>query len=318
MSRELLVLRHGKAFHAPDGDDYRRPLKDSGKRKAQRIGVWLQQQGLVPDYLMSSSAPRALVTAEKCCKAMGLGTQQLVVDEALYLAGVEQLLRLIREVPRARRRVLLVGHNPGLSALVEQLSSDHRAIPLKTTSLVRLGFDGEWRDIGPGLCAVLQRVDAGDLPDDFPYPGPDGPERRPRPAYYYTQSAVVPYRQTDAGLQVLVIQSSKKSHWVLPKGIAEPGLTLQASAAREALEEAGIEGDVHAQPLGEYRVEKWGAYCTVTAFPMVVQREIPFEHWEEHHRGRRWVSPAHAAILLQQPALADLVLRLPGWIQRHG
>jgi phosphohistidine phosphatase len=317
MPRELLVLRHGKAFDAPGGDDFRRTLKDSGKRRAQRVGVWLLEQGLVPDGLMTSAAPRARVTAEKCCKAMGLGTQDLIVLPDLYLAGVEQLLVRLRELPESRQRVLLVGHNPGLSALLGQLSGDPLVASLKTASLARLGIDDRWENLRPGGARLLERIDAGDLPEDFPYPGPGGPERRPRPAYYYTQSAVVPYRQTADGLQILVIQSSRKSHWVLPKGIADPGLSLQASAAREALEEAGIEGDVHPQPLGEYRVEKWGAFCTVTAFPMAVTREIPFEHWEEKHRGRRWVTPAHAAILLQQPALTELVERLPEWLQRH-
>ena len=47
-------------------------LDAGGKRDAQRAGVWLAQQGLVPDQVISSPAERARVSAEKACKAMGL------------------------------------------------------------------------------------------------------------------------------------------------------------------------------------------------------------------------------------------------------
>lgn len=317
MPSELLLMRHGKAAEAMGGNDFERPLKDSGKRKAQRIGVWLQENELVPDYVMTSAAPRARVTAEKCCKAMGLGANGLVVLPALYLASAAQLLALLRGVPDRVRRVLLVGHNPGLSELVNRLDKTAAPTPLKPASLAHLRINAAWHALAPGQGSLQTLMHASELPSDFPFPGPHGTERRPRPAYYYTQSAVVPYRRMASGLQILVVQSSKQSHWVLPKGIADPGLSLTASAAREALEEAGIEGKVHDIALGDYQVEKWGARCTVTAYPMAVRRELTIEEWEESHRGRRWVTPAHAAILLQQPALAALVLRLPTWLDDH-
>lgn len=65
MRREFLLLRSGKAYSATGLEDFQRPLKDRGKRNAQRMAVWLQQQGLVPNHIVSSPAERALVTAEK-------------------------------------------------------------------------------------------------------------------------------------------------------------------------------------------------------------------------------------------------------------
>jgi phosphohistidine phosphatase len=67
MTRELLLLRHGKSDWSTGVDDYHRPLKDRGKRDAQRIGVWLAQQKMIPDLIVTSSAERALVTAQKAC-----------------------------------------------------------------------------------------------------------------------------------------------------------------------------------------------------------------------------------------------------------
>ena len=318
MSRDLLILRHGKAFDALDGNDFERTLKDSGKRKAQRVGVWLQQQGLQPDYILASPAPRARVTAEKCCKAMGIGSHKIILLPALYLADTDTLIQLLRTVPVTYQRVMVVGHNPGLSSFTEQLSSSSNGVVLKKASLAHLVTEQPWSELD-GDSAVLQTLlHAKDLPPGFPYPAPNGQERRCRPAYYYTQSAVIPYRYTDDGLKILVIRSSQNKHWVIPKGIADPGMTLQASAAKEAREEAGVEGPVGDEPLGTYDVQKWGANCTVTVFPMAVQRQLPDSVWEESHRGRRWMSPKQAAILLHQPELGEMARNLAERLQLHG
>ncbi|HHH39919.1 MAG TPA: NUDIX hydrolase [Sedimenticola sp.] len=145
------------------------------------------------------------------------------------------------------------------------------------------------------------------MAEGFPYPDHQGKERRDRPAYYYTQSSVIPYRIHDGGLEILLISSSKKKHWVVPKGIHEPGLTAQASAAKEAFEEAGIEGAIGDEPLGVYRYPKWGGTCTVTVYPMAVTREVPEREWEESHRGRRWVTPSKARKLLKQKQLIPML-----------
>lgn len=307
---ELLLLRHGKAVNGKGFDkDIDRPLKDKGKRAAQRMGVWLAQQGLVPDYVLSSPAERAVTTAAKCLKAMGGNARDLVVESRLYRADAEALLKVLADSPQDAGRILLVGHNPGLRELVSRLGGapDARFPP---GALARIGLEGKWADIGHSATQLIELTFADSLEKRFPYPTPHGSERRDRPAYYYTQSAVIPYRVVGERREILIVRSSQNKHWVVPKGIAEPGLSLQQSAAQEAFEEAGIEGTVTGQALGSYSYEKWGARCTVTVFAMQVDRMLDQEAWEESHRGRKWVSPAVAKMLLKEPAMAELVSTL--------
>ena len=101
--------------------------------------------------------------------------------------------------------------------------------------------------------------------------------------------------------------SSQKKHWVVPKGIGDPGLTLQESAAKEALEEAGVEGEVDSQPLGSYSYEKWGAVCTVHVYSMHVTHMLSESVWEENHRGREWMSPNDAIERVRQAELKPLI-----------
>lgn len=311
---ELMLLRHGKAYRDAMFEDVARPLKVRGKRDAQRVGVWLAHQEIVPDLVVASPAERTLVTAEKCCKAMGRGVSALRREPRLYLAGLEELRAIVSSCHPRVRRLMLVGHNPGLEQLLrflvgnDGLDANGRLLP--TAALAQLTFDGDWQALCAGGARLLQLQHAAQLPRDFPFPDRHGGERRERPAYYYRQSAAVPFRIAADGIEVLIVRSSRKRHWVVPKGIIEPGLSPQQSAEKEAREEAGVEGEVLADAVGEYRYPKWGGECLVTVYPMRVERELPEHAWRENHRGRRWVSPATAAALLRQVELRDLVIAL--------
>ena len=314
MTRELLILRHGKSDWSTGVTDFDRPLQDRGKRGAQRMGVWLQRQGLIPDHVVTSPAERALVTAEKTCKVMGMGTSVIKTNKRVYDAGLEDLLDVLKDCPKKARRVMLVGHNPGLEQLLLYLAGD-TGLPedgklLPTATLARLSMPDSWKNLGSG-CAGLESITRPNtLPEKFPFPSFDSGELRDRPSYYYTQSSVIPYRIKKGKPEILIISSSKKKHWVVPKGIKEPGLSPQESAAEEALEEAGVEGKVARKAIGSYVYDKWGATCTVEVFPMKVTRVIPEELWQERHRGREWVSPELAAERVRQRELAPLILSL--------
>lgn len=170
MKRELMLLRHGKSDWSVLGDDFDRPLKRRGKRAAQRIGVWLAQQEILPDYILTSPAERALATARKACKAMDKRSECIHVDDRIYEAGVEELLAALGDCPKAASRVMLVGHNPGLEDLLVWLASDHVAVPgdgklLPTATLARLVVPADWRNLTRG-CARLESITRpGTLPN---------------------------------------------------------------------------------------------------------------------------------------------------------
>ena len=153
MPRELILLRHGKSDWNTDTDDFNRPLKDRGKRGAQRIGVWLAQQELIPDLIMTSPAERALVTAQKCCKAMGMGSDDVNTDRAIYLATRQELLDALATCPSDAHRVMLVGHNPGVEDLLEYLSSTPGLCP---TSITRRASDGHVASTSSSSCRVAR------------------------------------------------------------------------------------------------------------------------------------------------------------------
>ncbi len=130
-----------------------------------------------------------------------------------------------------------------------------------------------------------------------------------KPDYYYAQSAVIPFRLRHGELEILMITSRKKKRWIIPKGIKEPDLTAWDSAAKEALEEAGVEGRVSTTPAGTYRYDKWGGTCTVEVYTLEVEKV--HRSWLESFRLRRWLSLGEAVALIREEELRRILRRLP-------
>jgi len=316
MRRELFILRHGKVqkAHAPEGSG--QELKDKGKRNAQRMGAWLARKSHLPDFVVSSPAPCAVTTAQKCCKSAGLNADVVTSDARLYQGTVADVMDVVHELPKTARRVMVVGHNPSLEHALLALARS--PVPrnakngiLLPGALAHLRIDDQWLDVGAGCAKVLDIIEPKALPRLFPFPSPDGAEQRSRPAYYYRQSSVVPFRRGKKTLEVLVISSSKQKHWVIPKGIHEPGLSAQQSAAKEAFEEAGVEGRVLDRMIATYSYNKWGSTCDVEVYPMEVSAEISDSAWEEPHRIRQWVSVEQAVSMVLNDNVKRIIARLP-------
>jgi 8-oxo-dGTP pyrophosphatase MutT (NUDIX family) len=129
------------------------------------------------------------------------------------------------------------------------------------------------------------------------------------------QVAALPWRRDGAGQrQVMLITSRETRRWIVPKGWPIEGLSDAESAAREAFEEAGIEGSVARAPIGAFDYVKRAASgrekpVEVLVFPLLVTAEL--DRWpEREQRARGWFHPHHAATLVTEAALGRLLLTL--------
>ncbi|MDQ6991984.1 MAG: NUDIX domain-containing protein [Mariprofundus sp.] len=299
-----------------------KPLHDNGKRQAQRMGLWLAQQQYIPDSSLCAASQRAIISAEKCLKAMGITTQELYTRKALYHAPPQALLHILQGMHDASHCLLLVSDRKSLEQLLKYLTINDQqpAIAedkrLHHGSVAVLSLDQNWHNLTAANVTLRHLTHAASLPALFPFPDCHGSELRQRPAYYYRQSSVIPYRiANQQELELLLIRSSKQHHWVVPKGIHEPGLSAQQSAAKEAYEEAGVEGLVTESPLGYYHYQKWGSQCDVIVYGMQVERVIEENKWEESHRGRRWCSLVEAKSLLKEQSLLPMLTQLAAQLQ---
>ncbi len=311
MTRQLLVLRHGKSSWSSGKPDVLRPLKKRGREAAKRVGAWLRAQRMRPDLVVSSPAERARATTLETCGAMGGKVKRIRWEERLYGANLDQLLGVLAECPSKALRVLLVGHNPGLEELVSHLAGTQTPSPadgklLATASLAILELPDDWSSLPSGCASLLCLTRPGEAVGEVALGGKPR-SGGSRPDYFYTQSAVMPYRLDGGKPEILIVSSRKRKRWVIPKGVKEPELSPRESAAKEAWEEAGVRGEVGEQSLGHYRYRKWGGVCEVEVFPMRVDEVAEDKSWEESHRDRRWVKPDEALRLLEEPKLREML-----------
>ena len=120
------------------------------------------------------------------------------------------------------------------------------------------------------------------------------------------QSAVIPYRVRDGQVEVLLVTSRGKGRWIVPKGSIEEDLDSHESAAKEALEEAGVKGRVSPVSLGCYRHGRSKKSPIVEVFLMRVEHEL--KSWpEEDERKRRWIPLDEAYQYVQEPGLRSIL-----------
>ena len=134
---------------------------------------------------------------------------------------------------------------------------------------------------------------------------------RPGPEEPRFQYAALPWRR-DGEVEIMLVSSRETRRWVVPKGWPMKGRKPFAAAEREALEEAGVTGDIAKTPIGAYHYDKRhknGSVltCEVKVFPLRVRLER--KTWrEKHERVRKWFPAAETAAAVDEEELREIIL----------
>src|SRR5262249_3471892 len=139
--------------------------------------------------------------------------------------------------------------------------------------------------------------------------------RRKKNAARHLQYGALPYRLSAGSRpQFMLVTSRETRRWIIPKGWPKKGKSPHHSAAREALEEAGVVGAIARRPVGTFSYEKrlrngGAVVCQVRVFPLEVRRQN--KQWpEKRERVVKWLSASQAAEKVKEPKLSAIILRL--------
>jgi phosphohistidine phosphatase len=156
--RTLVLLRHAKAEHPANVADTERPLTPRGHADAGAAGAWLAAQGVVPDLVLCSPSRRTRETWHAVAMALGGDATGVTAayDPALYDAdSARGLLDLLVATDPAVRVLLLIGHNPTMSALSALLDpKGGEPDGLRTAGLAVHAVSGDWSALAPGKAKV--------------------------------------------------------------------------------------------------------------------------------------------------------------------
>jgi phosphohistidine phosphatase len=157
--RRLMLLRHAKTENdAPSGRDLDRRLDNRGRQDAAEIGGWIGRHPPFPGLVLVSHAIRAHQTWEIAWEAMKdlVPEPQVELVPELYGADPAQLLQIIRAASETDpRRLMLVGHNPGMHELALVLAGSGDAagrkaladnLPTSGLAIFDFAID-DWTDV---------------------------------------------------------------------------------------------------------------------------------------------------------------------------
>jgi phosphohistidine phosphatase len=155
MSLKLILMRHAKSdWDDPTLSDHQRPLNKRGRASATAMGDWLRERRHLPDLVLSSDSARTQATWER----LGM-TAEVRMMRSLYLSPALQMLEVLRQL-RDAQTVLMLGHNPGIGDLAQQLAAadprDDGFAPYPTCATTVFGFEADaWAGVRPQTGMVL-------------------------------------------------------------------------------------------------------------------------------------------------------------------
>lgn len=154
--RRLYLIRHAKSSWSEQGlRDFDRPLNSRGKTDAPYMAKRLARYGVRPDLILASPAKRTKKTAHYIAEAVGYPVKDIVFVDAIYEAGVDDLLQAIARAGDEAGTLFLVGHNYSITDLAESLTGRNLG-NVPTCGVVGIEFSAaKWSDIAPDTGKLL-------------------------------------------------------------------------------------------------------------------------------------------------------------------
>ena len=144
--KKLVIVRHSKSsWSDPYLSDFDRPLNKRGNRDGGLMAEFLSKRINNVDKLLSSSSKRTRLTSEFFKNKINIKVENYT--DKLYHASYDDIIGLLNQVKDDVRSLILIGHNPGLTHLVN-FFTEVNLYNLPTTGIVVINFMiDKWKKI---------------------------------------------------------------------------------------------------------------------------------------------------------------------------
>lgn len=148
--KTLILMRHAKSsWKFPELSDKDRPLTKRGERDAPRMGKILKKEEILPEKILSSTAVRAAATAEAVAQKLDY-KEEITYMDSLYMAEPAVIIEALHALPPEVKRVLVVGHNPGMEGLAQILGRKVVSLPTAAMAEIKIPIK-DWMELNFGV-----------------------------------------------------------------------------------------------------------------------------------------------------------------------
>jgi phosphohistidine phosphatase len=157
ITKKITFVRHAKSLH----NDYvkldmERHLAERGYNDALVAAQWCKSNNQTPDFFVSSPAIRAYSTCLIFANVYGYPKNELLIKEEIYEASANRLLYVIAGLPPEKENVIIFGHNPGFTDIVNVLcNTTIFNLPTAGIAIVDLNV-GSWNMISESKGTLLK------------------------------------------------------------------------------------------------------------------------------------------------------------------
>ena len=150
--KRLTLVRHANAEQESDVRDFERPLSKKGHGEAGEMARRVHERGLIPDLILTSAAVRTRETAETFAKVLGVPARLVQAEDSLYLAEGDHIITMIRGVGQRVAHLMVIGHNPGISAAAISLAPEAVQGDLPTCAILTMSVSCKTWDLVDRRC----------------------------------------------------------------------------------------------------------------------------------------------------------------------
>ena len=139
--KSLIIVRHCKSSWADLSlSDFDRPLNKRGNIDGELMSNYLREKEKKIDKLILSTSKRTRLTSKYFTEKIHFDSISYI-DE-LYHASYSDIINIISKVENNFNSVMVIGHNPGLTELINQYTIMN-IYNLPTTGVVKVEFKGD-------------------------------------------------------------------------------------------------------------------------------------------------------------------------------
>ena len=152
--KQIFLLRHAKSDWSTLGQqDFERPLVKRGINDALLISQYIQDKKHSVDAVFCSSAVRTKETFDLCAPSLNFSIEKATYLDELYFGSVDKAIKLIKGLNNNLSSVLLVGHNPTMHILLEEITGK-TIDSFSTCALAQICIENSWKDLSLKNCEL--------------------------------------------------------------------------------------------------------------------------------------------------------------------
>lgn len=153
--KRLFIIRHAKAVQHGYEDDFNRSLRKKAEGQIIEMSTILKNANIIPDLVLASAALRTKQTAEGFRENLDFDEDKIILKESIYQTNVFSLIGEINQVSNEVNTLFLIGHNPILGMLIDELTSDF-GHHLSTCAIAFLSFEiDSWQEVSGGIAELV-------------------------------------------------------------------------------------------------------------------------------------------------------------------